>query len=428
MWTVLPPWLGSDELLVGSSHGVRRVHEGPWAGVGVACIAPLLGILPLYALTAEVAAAGEGSAAATTLIAAAVAVFFSVAVAASIAVSHLLQQAQVRQATLSGLCATAVASALLMVSDDRSMILSAMAVAALGHALAQSSSNVIIVAATSPTQRATGLGVKQATVPGAAVLAGATLPVVIPLIGARAAFGCIALLSLAACPVVTWATNRTHSDRASHEDALAPVGRRPGRLTIVAVFAAALFASIPGNLAAVFLVPSRVAVGIDVATAGLLLVVASLAAAATRIALGIAADQDRIPINSMTLLAALLIAAAAGYLLLTQPIALPLQVVIVVVTFMAGWGWNGLFVHELIRRHSGWTYKIGGTIHAAVYLGSALSPPAFAAIVQRWSYAAAWSATSGCAVLGAGVVMTLRVRDGHAAAGDHALTRQRSTR
>lgn len=295
-----------------------------------------------------------------------------------------------------------------MASVNKLVVVLAMAIAAVGHAVAQASSNVIIVEALPVSRRATGLGLKQATVPAAALLAGASLPIVGPAVGAGATFACIGILSLLALPAVAWASGGLVRASTPGDDLLDLLRRRPGTGTVFGVFLATFLASVPGNLAAVFLVPSQVAAGLDAAVAGLLLMAGSLSAMLTRVVLGVAADRGRLPVDTMAFIAVLLLTAAPGYVLLGHGAALPLETALVVLLFMAGWGWNGLLVHELVRRHPGWTYRVGGAVHAGVYLGSALSPTAFAVIVARWSYTTAWSATGCCAVIGGLLLLTIR--------------------
>jgi MFS family permease len=58
--------------------------------------------------------------------------------------------------------------------------------------------------------------------------------------------------------------------------------------------------------------------------------------------------------------------------------------------FGAGLGWQGLFVHSLVRQSPNTPAFTTGVVQITVSVGSALGPPALGAVVDRSSYSIGW--------------------------------------
>ena len=87
-----------------------------------------------------------------------------------------------------------------------------------------------------------------------------------------------------------------------------------------------------------------------------------------------------------------------GLLLVIAAIAF---VIGALVTFGAGWGWNGAFNHAIVHMNKRDPGKASGLAMVGSALGCVLWPIAFGLIVTHRGYAAAWTATGGLVVMSA---------------------------
>jgi MFS family permease len=101
--------------------------------------------------------------------------------------------------------------------------------------------------------------------------------------------------------------------------------------------------------------------------------------------------------------ALMLAGGVAGYLLLATGLK-PLMIPVAALGFALVRVWPGLFTFAVVRTHRDKVGKSTGMTQTGAYLGGVLSPACFGLIAQHISYASAWLANSGVAVLGIAAV------------------------
>ena len=304
-----------------------------------------------------------------------------------------------------GLCQVLVAAA------ARSLWGLALMLAAAGalDATMQSAANLLLLRRVPAGRRGLAYGVKQAAVPFTSVLGGLAVPALALTVGWRWAFGGavgLAALALAAIPRsrTTLAERRRARER-QPDGGLAPL------LVLATGFGLSML-----SIAALttFLVTSAVASGMGKAAAGLLVALAGGMAAGVRI--GVGAGSDRIGAKSgrtaarhLRVVCGMLCLGAAGYVALAAGSATrlwPLTVLGAVVTYGAGWGWNGLFNMAISVSHPAAPAKASGIALTGNRLAGIAGPYLFALLVTRTSYTVGWLVAAGAA-LAAGTVMLL---------------------
>lgn len=150
---------------------------------------------------------------------------------------------------------------------------------------------------------------------------------------------------------------------------------------------------------ATFLVPGTTARGLSTATAGVLLVVASLASIATRIGTGRWADRpDAQPARAV---AALLALGGTGGVLLAAPLPPVVAGGGALLLLGAGWGWTGLAFLAAVRARPDAPAVAAGEVLTGLGVGGALGPLAFGALAANLAYEAAWAATAAALLLAA---------------------------
>ena len=246
-------------------------------------------------------------------------------------------------------------------------------------------------------------GIKEASIPAASLLAGATVPTLAATVGWRAAF--VATLGLAAA---VWVAIPAQLGTA-HVGARRAQGAATGVTMPPAMryFAVGVgVGSGAANAAATFLVPAMTARGMSASAAGLLLVVASGGAITVRLAAGWWADRHRVA--PATLVGVMLLLGAAGAAVLVVDGPLTLVVTAVVVMLATGWGWLGLAFFAAVRARPDVPAAASGVILTGLGAGGAIGPLLFGTLAGQASHAWAWAATAAAMASGGLVVLLAR--------------------
>jgi MFS family permease len=282
----------------------------------------------------------------------------------------------------------------------------AMVAAGAASSAAQIGANQFLARTVPDARQGLAFGLKQAAVPLASALAGLAVPAVALTVGWRWAFaiaaaGAAGIAATLPAPRQTLAQLRAASAAAR----LTPLDRRP----LVALAVGIGLGVAAASALTTFLVSSAVASGIGRGTAGLLVALGGVLAAAGRVAAGRRADRRgraHLPV-----IAAMLGIGAVGYGLFALASAQRLAwlyLPAVVVVFAAGWGWNGLFNFAVVRTHRDQPARATALTQTGARLGAVLGPFVFGEVVLHGSYALAWGLTAATAALAAGVMLIAR--------------------
>jgi MFS family permease len=269
----------------------------------------------------------------------------------------------------------------------------------------QPATNLFLIRRIRSGQRGAAFGVKQASVPFTALIAGLTVPAIGLTVGWRWAFLGAAAIALFAAIVIprprTSLAERRRSRAAGDGDlALPPL------IVLTAGFGLAMLST---TALTTFMVTSMVAAGFHKGAAGLVAAAAGAAAVLVRVAVGLRADgrrQGQLPSVSRMLLC-----GVAGYALLGLAAATqlrPLFVAGALVASGAGWGWNGLFNMAISVSHPQAPARATSITLAGNRTAAVAGPILFALLVTHASYTAAWLAAAGAALAAA-----LVIRAGH---------------
>lgn len=252
-------------------------------------------------------------------------------------------------------------------------------------------------------------GVKQAAVPVSTFLAGVSVPVIALTVGWRFAFFAAAplgliLFFLAPSSILPSDSRGRHS--AGPE--------RPSGSAIAVLALAMGLGTGAANSFGAFLVSYVVHAGWHPGYAGLLTVVGSFIGVGARIGNGLWADR-RTGKHFLVALWSLLI-GGLGYLMFATGygwIIIPATII----SYGAGWGWNGLFIFGVVRNFTRYAGYATGTVQSGAYVGSVLGPLVFGLVVERLGYPAAWTFGACSALAAAGAIavarrMIIKVRPG----------------
>jgi predicted MFS family arabinose efflux permease len=247
-------------------------------------------------------------------------------------------------------------------------------------------------------RRGLAFGVKQAAIPGATLLAGVAVPTLALTVGWRWAFvagAAIAIPVLFTMPSVPY-TPMQH-------------GRRPRGDTdrAVLLLAAAAGLAMSGMTAmGAFYVESADTVGVPLETAGALLAAGSLAGILGRLFFSWGLGETQRPFLVVATLTGL---GGIGLMIIAGGATGVWLLVATVIAFGAGWGWNGLFVHAVVRVNPDAPAAAMGIIVSATAAGGVAGPLLFGVLVVSSGYVTAWMTAAG-AFFAAAALMAVGAR------------------
>lgn len=256
--------------------------------------------------------------------------------------------------------------------------------AGLANGIAQPAANVHLLRSVPHERQGIAFGAKQAALPIAGVLVGASIPLIALRVGWRWTYviAAAAALTLAAVP----AGERLQAVRVSM-----PVRRaliRDHRLILMATVGG--IGSGIGNAMAAYLVPYVAFRGISLGTAGLVLSGASAASVITRFLLGVLVDRSFVRV--WRVMGLLFLLGTVGLLGIGRGESLLVVSVAAGIAFGAGWGWPGLLHLAVARHRIGSPASTTAAAMVGIYAGAVIGPLGFAMIFAIFgSYRLAWS-------------------------------------
>jgi MFS family permease len=304
-----------------------------------------------------------------------------------------------RRATRAAMVLSAVSLlGIATVAHDWAGIVLLLAFCGISSAICQPATNALLLHGIEPTRMGQAFGIKLASIPLTALLAGLAVPLIAAPLGWRAAFLLAALLPAAAflaipAPQVGIA-RRGGAERGRPETSLLA-------LVLLALGTGLVIGSattVPG-----FFVESAAAAGVREQWAALVLSAGALCGIAARLALGRLVDRrSDLRLGTVAVMSAV---GAIGHLLLRSD-PLIVQALGVVMVFSLGWGWVGLFQYLISRLNPGNPGAATGITDTGGYLGAFLAPVVVGLIAARNSFGSAWTATAIATLVGSGLIAT----------------------
>ena len=325
----------------------------------------------------------------------AVATIYLVCAVVSPPAGHLVERLGARRALRAGAATTVVCClGVAAVADSAAALIALLMVGGVGNAVAVPAASGLIDVHVPESRHGVAFGAMQAGAPVGALFAGLALPAVAIPFGWRWAYAATAVLAL----VTALAAPATGTGRAAAERA---GGRPRGLSSVHALAVTAMFASAAGTGLVSFIVLYAVDSGIGEGAAGLLLAGLSLAAASSRVVLGLA--LDRAGGDPLRPVSWMLLAGAGGLVLLIA--GTPATVVIgALVVGAVGWAWPGALTSAVVARAPGAPAWAAGVMMAGLFAGAILGPLATGLLAHGEQFTAAWLVLAASALAAAGMV------------------------
>jgi MFS family permease len=327
---------------------------------------------------------------------AAVAIYFGVSALTSVPAGTLVERygpaVTARAAiVLSAACLLAIAVA----ARSYPSLVALLAASAAANGLGQLASNASL---TRVPARRQGLsfGIKQAAIPAATLLAGASVPAVALTLGWRWAFVFAAVAAAGALALVP------PDGRPPQQVRQAETGDRATAALVVIGAAVALGAGSAGSLGT-FIVDSAVSRGVAPGLAGLTLTLGSIACLAARVGGGWLVDR-RGAHGDVTTVAVLLVVGSGGLALLAVPGPAALAAG-VLLGFGFGWAFPGLVNVAVVQLNPRAPAAATSITQTGVYAGGCAGPLAFGTTAAAHGYPAAWLGAAVAMLVAAGLIL-----------------------
>ncbi|MEX2533126.1 MAG: MFS transporter [Nitriliruptoraceae bacterium] len=324
-------------------------------------------------------------------------VYFLVSASMSIPLGRLAQRwGPIRSFRVSGVVLMLGSLCIGVLAQTWQAVFLGVGIVGVANALAQPAGNVALAKGVS-NARGLAFGVKQASVPIAALSAGVAVPIAASFIGWRAIFVAVGAGALIAGFLAKWITE-TPTDRTVQPPVAA---KNSGKIALFPLLMFALGGMMAGAAATsfgFFFVQTAVSAGWEEIPAGRLFAIASFGSISVRIAAGWAVD--RFHLDGFVWMASLLAVGSTTFLLLGFSRHSFLFGMVYVAGFAFGWGWPGLFLYTVATKNQSRVAVASGIAQAGVWVGGVVGPYTFGMIADRWSFSEAFFGASMLCLLG----------------------------
>lgn len=306
-------------------------------------------------------------------------------------------------AALTGLACLGIAT---LAQDWRWLVLF-IGVAGASHAIGQPSANLALLEGVPRQRQGLAFGIKQSSIPAGTMFAGVSVPLVGVTLGWRWAF---AIVTIACLLLAAGALGSRHrrDDRANIPRPR--VGRRfptEERLPLLLLALGGGLGTAASNTLGAFTVVHAAGLGLDSSAGGLLLAAGSTANIVARLLLGSIAD--RFDTDNEALVSAMMAIGSLGFLTIALAPTVPVLVIAVIVAFVTGWGWNGLYHLATMQRYRSSAASVTGLTGTFLSIGGSIGPIVFGLLAEGHSFRVAWFASAATS-LAAGILIGLAGR------------------
>lgn len=318
---------------------------------------------------------------------AAVAVFFASASLTSIQSGKLAQHSGFEKIMRVGVVMAMTAlTGIGLLAHSYPVFLIFLSLAGITNGMVQPAINLFLSDVIPRSRQGIAFGIKQAAIPVATFISGLAVPVVALTIGWHYAYLMIAPIGIVLFFLIP---RQASPDRTEPRGSKAQSKVFLAPLVVLAV-GMGLGSSAANGLSA-FLVSSSVYHHWSPGTAGILVVIGSVTGMASRLLNGILADRRNG--RHFQVVAMMVGLGGVGYLMLMSGVGW-LIVPATIISYGAGWGWNGLFNFAVVWNYPTSAGYATGITQSGAYIGSVFGPLLFGFIVDQSGYNMAWSSTA----------------------------------
>lgn len=378
-----------------------------WRAVVPAFVTTTVGMLPGFLLAASAVQIRADVGLSLTGLGLLIGVFFGAAALVSPSAGQLAERVGwAASLRLAGALAVASLGGMGLLGRSNLTFAAFLVFGGLASALSQIASNLAVARCVLPERQGFVFGLRHASVPASALLAGLAIPAIALTAGWRWSFFAGVLLALVAIASVP-RNEQSHTLNP-------PLPRRPSSekpppstplVLLILLSVAVGLGTGGGDTLGAFIVSYSVDSGLAESTAALMLSIGSLAGLTARVVAGVLIDKRHTA--DLTSVAGMITAGALGIMLLNLGGEAGLYGG-AMLAFTTAWGWAGLFTFAVVKDNPDAPAAASGITQTGKYIGAALGPPIFGLIADRVSFTAAWWFSTIVLLLAASLILYVR--------------------
>jgi predicted MFS family arabinose efflux permease len=382
-------------------------HPGILA-TGMASSTTIVAVLPVFLVGGLAVQLEDDLGMSTAILGVSVATYWAVSALLSPVAGRVTQRLGSQKGMLVTVCGgLAALLGITFATPDWPWLFIWLALGGAANALGHPPSNALIVERVGIRNRAFAFGLKQAAIPTATLIAGLSVPALALTVGWRWTFAFAAIFAALLMPALIGLLpgkrkkKPASKNRKETSGSAVPLPRKLRSFLIVTSIATAL-GSAQANALAAFTVLSATQAGFNVATAGLLLGLGSVAGCLIRPLVGLAADRGIG--GSMRTVGIMMMIGCGGLLAIASGNQIAVAIGCIF-AFGFGWGWNGLVHYVVSHRSHPFAARATGISQSGTYIGGSVGPLAFGIALSNFGPTVAWTAAAVIAALGAGAAL-----------------------
>lgn len=372
--------------------------------MSVAALTVVCGSLPLFLVSAQAVQIREDLQFGHVALGATAATFNTARAVSSVPMGRLADRLGGRRAVSLALALTTIVClATALWTTDYRFLLAMMGAAGVAQGMGTSSATLLLSRRLPQRMLGWSVGIQQAGVPAAAIVAGVAVPAIALTVGWRWSY----VLAGGFTAVIAWGAVRTVRHAGDFRTRQEEVWDGADHGPVLFVAFGLMLAAAASFALTTFVVDYAVSTGLSPSAGASLLTFAAVLTIAARVLSGYQASRGRA--DQLGTVAGFLILGTLGFVALaTRPVPL-----IVLGTGLAAafcWSITGLVYSTVVHFNRGRPGAATGIALTGTSLGGVAGPVAFGFLVERWSYPAAWLAASVWSLLAIGMMLVGRRR------------------
>lgn len=354
--------------------------------------------LPVWLLSALAVIIGNELNFSESQLGLAVSAYFAAAAVVSVPIGRVSERIGPKRALYYSTMLSGITLGAFVFARDWKSIVFLLVLAGIASGWTQPATYLALERAVSQPQQGVAIGIKSASVPFAAMIAGAVVPTVGLTIGWRwayagAAFATVIFLLFGRIGDIPTEKSPSFEIRGAVDVLPMTV------LSVGAAFGVAASLSVTA-----FYVPYLVASGLHASLAGTWFAFGGLCGLLGRIAWGHLVDRTKG--DGLSQVSLLMVGGSIGVIgLAAIPDSPYILFFSTLLAFAFGWGWSGVFSYAIVQRNREAPAVASAIVGVGIRVGGVVGPLAFGSIVALRSYAAAW----GSAAISGTIAATLIV-------------------
>lgn len=360
--------------------------SGTSRAIVTATVVTTLGSLPVFLVSALVVLIRHELVISEAQLGLAVSVFFAAGAFGAVPSGLIVERVGGRRALIVGALLSAGILLGMSTASSWKVLVLWLGLAGVGSAICALAGTLRLAEAVASNRQQLAFGIKQASAPAAAMMAGLSVPVLGLRLGWRYVFVLAAGFSVIVGVLLYRNWNETGQRPLEHSGDRGSEAMT--RAALVSLAVAAGFGVAASTAMVAFLVEYGVTTGLDAGKAGAALAVGGTVSIVARVVLGWVGDRGRT--SKWHMMAGMCLMGGVSVCMFPMANSWGIFMISTTVAYGIGWGWPGLFHGGIVADNAAMPASALSVTLVGMYVGGVTGPLAFGLIASRYGYSLAW--------------------------------------